>query len=88
MKIIMTQFFCALGNFALLLCRVFAVLSLMTFAWCLLAWEQIPVWPMVLAVTLTIGFGGPGFYYDQLVASLKRQIYGKCREPLAFNGEP
>lgn len=83
----MTQFLCALGNFALLLCRVFTVLSLMILAWCLLAWEQIPVWPMVLAVTLAIGFGGPGFYYDQLIGHLKRQTCGKGREPLAFNGD-
>lgn len=78
----MMHFLCALRDFVLLLCRVLTVLSLMAFVWCLLAWEQISVWPIVLTLSFAIGFGGPGFCPGQLVSRLV------VRKRLTVNAPP
>lgn len=71
LKVILAHFLCAFRGFALLLCRVFSAVSLMTFAWCLMAWEQIPVWPVLLSLALAIGFAALNWYYDMLIIKLR-----------------
>ena len=73
LKIILSHLLCAFRGFFLLLFKVLTVLSLMIFAWCLMAWQYIAEWPIFLSLTFAVGFASLYRYYDTLVLRLRPQ---------------